>query len=210
MSRRVLAFAAAAAIVVAGSAAYGASVTFTTPHLGGTSLPVPKFYPNSVVATNVATSHQIANGDTLTVVYSEEMQASSLCTGAATTIGTINSGTAFTVTINNNTGSTGNDVLSVNSIPTADCTDGQLRFGTVDLGAAGYVSTTGSFTNSTVALTQTAATATIVFTLNGRTGTFATVASGSAAVYTPNAALTDTAARSIASNTAVTTATVQF
>ncbi|HEX4427686.1 MAG TPA: hypothetical protein VHZ96_00300 [Frankiaceae bacterium] len=210
MNRRVVAAAAAAAIVVAGSSAYGASITFTTPHLGATALPAPKFYPNSVVAANVLTSHQIANGDTLTVVYSEEMQASSLCTGAATQIGSISTGTAFTVTINNNTGSTGNDVLSINSIPTTDCTDGVLRFGTVDLGSAGYVTTAASFTTSTVTLTQTATTATIVFTLNGRTGTFATVASGAAAVYTPNPALTDTAARSIASSTAVTTATVQF
>jgi hypothetical protein len=210
MSRRVVAFAVAAAIVVAGSTAYGASITFTTPHLGATSLAVPKFYPNSLVAANVGTAHQINTGDTLTVVYSEEMQASTLCTGATTGVGTITSGTAFTVTIGNNTGATGNDVLSINSVPTSDCTDGQLRFGTVDLGSPNYVTTAASFTSSTVALTQTATSATLVFTLNGRTGTFATVASGAAAVYTPNAALTDTAARSIGSSTAVTTATVQF
>jgi hypothetical protein len=85
-----------------------------------------------------------------------------------------------------------------------------LRFGTIDLGSALYVSTAASFTTSSVVITQTATSATLVFTLNGRTGTFATVASGAAAVYTPNPALTDTAARSIGTSTAVTTATVQF
>jgi len=206
----MIAFGCAVAIVIAGSTAYGASITFTTPHLGATSLAVPKFYPNSVVAANVLTNHQINNGDTLTVVYSEEMQASTLCAGAPTQTGTLTSATGFTVTINNNTGSTGDDVLSINSIPTSDCTDGQFHFGTVDLGSAGYVSNTGTFTNSTAALTQTSTRATIVITLNGRSGAFATVNSGFAAVYTPNAALTDTASRSIGSSTAVTTATVQF
>src|ERR1700749_1941904 len=103
MNRRVIAFAAAAALVIAGSAAYGASITFTTPHLGGTSLAGPKFYPDSGVAGNVRTSHQIANGDSLTVLYSEEMQASTLCAGATNTTGTLTSATPFTVTINNNT-----------------------------------------------------------------------------------------------------------
>ena len=202
--------AAAAALIVGASAAYGASVSFTTPHLGATSLAVPKFYPNSLVAANVLTSHQIANGDTLTVVYSEEMQASSLCTGAPTQIGALPAATGINVVIGNNTGSSGNDVLSIPTIPTSDCTDGLLRFGTVDLGANTYVSTAASFSSSTLTLTQTATSATLVITLGGRTGTFATVSSGAAAVYTPNAALTDTAARPIASNTAVTTTTVQF
>jgi hypothetical protein len=210
VNRRVVAVVAAAAVVAAGSAAWGASVTFTTPHLGATSLAVPNFYPNSIVATNVVTSHQIANGDTLTVVYSEEMQAASLCAGAPTQIGSLPAATGITIVIGNNTGSSGNDVLSIPSVPTSDCTDGLLRFGTIDLGSALYVSTAASFTTSSVVITQTATSATLVFTLNGRTGTFATVASGAAAVYTPNPALTDTAARSIGTSTAVTTATVQF
>ncbi len=212
MSRRLLAFAAAAAIVVAGSAAYGASITFTTPHLGATSLPVPVFYPNSVVAANKTggTVRKLEIGDTLTIVFSKEMSATTLCAGAPTSIGT-QSSTGITITMGNNNSARGYDTMTVASVATSICTDGLLNVGTFDLGSAGYMtSTTGSFTNSTVALTETATSSTIVITLGTAVGTYAQVASGLAGIYTPVSTVTDVPGDAAGSNTGVTTATTQF
>jgi hypothetical protein len=69
-----------------------------------------------------------------------------------------------------------------------------------------------SFTNSTIDLTQTATSTTLVLTFGppGGPGNRGTVAAGSAAIYTPDPTLLDTANQTIGANQAASTTTVQW
>lgn len=210
MRRRGILFCVALVIAMTGTAAFAASLTFTVKHLAAGNLTLPVFYPNNISTTNSGTVRKPTQNDTLTIVYSAELQESTLCAGAPNTIGTQSIPIAV-VNIANNTGSTGNDVLSMGAISTAACSDGQLHFGSVDLGAAGYVTSgTATFTNSMFAVTQTTTSCTIVITLGNPAGALAQVASGSPAVYTPDPALTDASGHSVGVSTAITTTTTVF
>jgi hypothetical protein len=90
---------------------------------------------------------------------------------------------------------------------------GGFHIGSINLGAAGYDTSTTSidFPTTTNALTVGATTTTLVATLNGqKNGAAGQVASGTAAVWTPDAALKDRSARTCGANLSASSATVQF
>ena len=214
MKHRAVVVAAVLASALTASAAAAADITLTGAHLTGANLAVPPFYPNSLATVNAAflgNTRQAEAGDTLTVIYSEQMLASTLCTGTATSVGTRSF--SATVTITSNGAPSGNDQLGIASVGTLTCPgDGILHFGTVDLGSPAYVTSgTASFILSTVALTQTATSATISITLGVALGSASVrITAGTSAIYTPDPALTDTAGKSIGLSTALSTATTQF
>ncbi len=207
--RRILAFAAAGAVLLSATAAYAAAVTAGSTHLGTTALAVPPLYPNSVVTANHSNrTGQLQKNDTVTIVFSRELNASTLCAGAPTQTGTL-TGSGITVTVHGNAGPSGNDLLSIDSA--SACSDGEMAFGSLDLGSNGFVTSgTATFSNSTVALTQTSDSATVVVTLGNASGTFKRITSFVVATYTPDPSLTDTAGNAIGLSSAFTTSTQQF
>src|SRR4051794_8646391 len=145
-----------AALLLIAPTALAAGLSVSSGTMGTATTSTPKLYPTGLTVANAATktSGKAEKSDTVTAGFSEELQASSVCGGAPTTVGTQTIASA-TVTITNNAGTTGNDVLTVSSVPTSSCTGGVFRFGSVDLGSAGYTTSTATFTTSAVALTQT-------------------------------------------------------
>lgn len=212
MKGRTTVIAAFLALFFTATAAFSASITFSSKHLAAATLSVPVFYPNSVVAANLAAVvRKPEKNDTLTVVYSAQMDASTLCGGAPTVVGTLSASVAITIT--SNAAPSGNDQLAIPSVGTGICSgDGILHFGTVDLGSTGYVTSgTTTFSASTFTLTQTSTSATIIITLGTASGSVPVqVATGTAAIYTPDPVLADTVGNSIGVSTAVTAATTQF
>ena len=206
----VVAVVAALAATVAG-AAYAASFTLTSQHLGSASLTTPILYPRSIATTNNGNRvGQIQKTDTVTWTWPVAIDQTTLCSSWS------NAQTAHAVTmtwtISDNAGSSGDDVLVAGTTGGA-CTSG-LHIGSVDLGSAGYI--TGG--NGTIASAQTSefiigGVTTLQMTVpNGGVtgGTVGTVASGSAAVWTPDAAVTDASGHNCAACLAKSTATVQF
>src|SRR5947209_10217615 len=119
-------------------AVWASSLTLSTKHLGAARIATPQMFPATLSTANGGTTPGRAQkSDTLTVTYSNEIQASTMCSGATTTLGT-QTLTGATATIGNNTGSAGDDVLTV-TVPTATCPGG-IHFGSVDLGSSSYVS----------------------------------------------------------------------
>lgn len=148
--------------------------------------------PSSITLNNGNSSSQVDSSDTVSVVFSEALAVSSLCSTWTndTSNQSISSGNAITVTITN-AGS--NDVLTVSS---STCT---LRFGSVALGAD-YVSANTTFgTSSTNSrISWTVSSRTLLVTLGARaTGTTNSGVSRSNPVYTPNAAITDRAGNAV-------------
>ena len=164
-----------------------------------------------MAANGAATVGKPELNDTVTVVYSRQMNASTLCTSAPTQL--LPYLMNVSVTIASKAAASGNDQLAISPVGTGTCAgDGIVHFGTVDLGATGYVpSGTTTFTGSTLSLTQTPISATIVITLGAASGSAtAQVTSGGAATYTPDSALTDTVGNGIGLSSATTAATTQF
>jgi hypothetical protein len=212
MIGRTAVVAATLAVVLTASTAFAAGMTLTSQHLAAATLAVPVFYPQSIVAANgAATIGKPEINDTVTVGYSAQMNASTLCTSAPTQF--LPFLMNVSVTITSKAAPSGNDQLAISPVDTGTCAgDGIVHFGTVDLGATGYVTSgTTTFTGSTFSLTQTPISATIVITLGLASGSAtAQVTTGGAAVYTPDPALTDTAGNGIGLSSAATAATTQF
>src|SRR4051794_39514414 len=138
--RKSTVIAASVAALVAGTATavWASTLTLSSKHLGTASVVTPPVFPKSLSTGNGGgTAGRVQRFDTLTVTYSDEIQASSMCSGAPTTVGTQTLNGA-TVTVGNNTGSTGADALTV-TVPGTTCPGG-IHFGSVDLGSASYVS----------------------------------------------------------------------
>jgi hypothetical protein len=209
--RKSTVIAASVAALVAGTvgAVWANTFTLSSKHLGAASVATPQMYPTSLSTTNGGNAAGKAQKfDSLTVTYSNELQASTMCSGAPTTVGTQTLSGA-TATIGNNTGSTGNDELTV-AVPATTC-PGAVHFGSVDLGSPSYVSGSAVTFSATIALTQTTTNATLVITLgNASGGTTATVSNGAAQVYTPDPAITDTAGFSVGANLAKSSSTQAF
>lgn len=209
-TRHVVAVAIAAGVAAASGIAYAAGFGVGSAHLGTATPPPPKFYPLSLTTANGGkTAGKLENTDTLTVTYNGEVQASTMCGGAANFTGT-QTLTGVTVAVANNAAANGDDELTVSAVPTTACTGGVLHFGTVDLGSAAFVAANGTFTSSKLALTLSTTSSTLQITLGGATGTFATVSTATTAVYTPDTALTDVSGNAIGANTALSTTTKQF
>ena len=148
--------------------------------------------PTNVVLTNVSTAGQARSQDTITVTYSETMDATSFCsTWSNSGTQTITGGNVVDVLITDN-GSA--DVLTVADVASNCGGATNFKFGSVNL-AANYVNanTTFSGTSSNQAkLTWDPAAKTLTITLGAGTGSQTGVAV-STPIYTPNAGLKDLA-----------------
>lgn len=211
--RRVIVVAAVTALVAA-AAGVGSAASFTlsTAKLGSASVATPVMFPDSIVLDDPGGKGHVVgrvdNGDTITLVYSRPIDEPTLC---STWSNTSSSQTVkVTWSVVNGTGGA-NDTLQVTAFPAATCANG-FPIGAIDLGSGGYNTGTAnmSFASNSV-LTVGATTSTVVVTLAGKSGgTQGTVASGTAATWTPDGAVTDRNARNCGANLAKTSATVQF
>ena len=196
-------------LVAAAATAYAASLSLSTKHVGGASLTTPVFFPRSIATANGSTRvGLIQSKDTITWTWPGSIKPTTLCSGWTNTTG---NGAVMTWIIQDNAGSTGNDVLAPGSTG-GTCATG-LHIGTVDLGSPGYI--TGG--NGTLSSTSTiefvsGGTSSLQVTLNAAPtgGTAGIVSSGSAAVWTPDPAVTDLSGNNCAACLAKSTATVQF
>lgn len=130
-------------------------------------------------------------GDWLSVTFAEPLLPSSLCATWSndSSVKTLASGVTVAVV---NGGGTSTDILNV-VVPS--CGSAAFRFGTLDLGATGYINagTTATFgaTGTSSTVTWNPATSTLRVVLgSSSTNRFGTVPS-SVAVYTPDAGVTD-------------------
>jgi hypothetical protein len=148
--------------------------------------------PTNVVLANVTTVGQARSQDTVTVTYSETMDATSFCsTWSNVGTQTISGGNVVDVLITDN-GSA--DLLTVADVGSNCGGSTNFKFGSVNL-AANYVNanTTFSGTSSNQGkLTWNPSTNTLTITLGAGTGSQTGVAA-STPIYTPSAALKDLA-----------------
>ena len=174
-------------LAVAG-VSYAASFTLTSQKLAAGSVTTPILFPDAVSTTNVGPNvGKMEKNDTILFTWSRQLDQTTLCSGWSNAQSTHT--TNITWNITNNSGATGNDVLSPAS--TATCTAG-LRVGSVDLGSPGYVSSNGTAANSPTTVTVLASTTTLLVKFpNNPTGAPGTVTTGSAGTWTPNTAVTD-------------------
>ena len=201
--RRTGVVAAVLAVSTVAISAWASTLTVTSKHLGAAAVTAPVMYPVSVTATDLTgTPGRIRGGDRITFVWSRPVDEPSLCSGWSNTSSTQSLSMTWTVT----NGTTSDDLLRPAAVST--CATG-LHVGTFDLGGAGYVSGTVTFTSSTVALSVGATTTTLTVTLGTQSGTSAT-SSGTNGTWTPDAAVTDRSAHGVGSNLATTASTVVF
>lgn len=153
--------------------------------------------PTSLTTVNaggVGGTGRIERGDSFSVVFSQAMDVSAMCStwSGDSTNQSINTDSAVGVRINNNASLLGNDTLTI--VTAAGTCGGSFNFGTIDLGSIGFVTADATFggtaTNRTT-IAWTAATRTLTVTVGG-------LAIGTAparlnipltATYTPHASL---------------------
>jgi hypothetical protein len=197
-------------VAVAAAAAYAGSLTVTTQRLGGAPLNTPIMFPRSFATTNGGNrAGQIQNKDTVTWTWSVPIDQTTLCSGWSNA--QITHSFSMTWVISDNAGSTGNDLLVAGSTGVT-CSTG-MHIGSVDLGAPGYISGgNGTIAGATTAIVVIGGTTTLQVTVPATPtgGSASQVSSGSAAVWTPDPAVTDLAGRSCGSCLAKSTTTVQF
>jgi hypothetical protein len=165
--------------------------------------------PTNVVMTNVATLGRAMSQDTLTVTYSETLDATGFCsTWSNGSTQTIAGNGVVDVLIANNAS---NDALSVNDVG-ANCGGStSFKFGTVDL-AANYVNADTVFSGNGAnqgRLVWAPSTTTLTITLGGGSGSQTGVAD-STPTYTPNAALKDLAGNTMTATAFSAPATSRF
>jgi hypothetical protein len=144
--------------------------------------------------TNIALANnngQAASGDTLTVTYSEQLDAATFCTGWVNTANQTISGAAIVVQIAN-TGT--NDTLTISSVG-SNC-GGTFHFGSVTLGG-NYVSATTTFSSAAGAVLWNRTAHTLRITLGTPSATALTGVVAGTPVYTPDSALKDIAGNTI-------------
>jgi hypothetical protein len=144
-----------------------------------TSVPTP----SDVTLANGGTSQRIDTGDTVSILYSEQLNASTFCSAW-----TSNSGTQ---TLSNVTVNIANGTTETLTLTTASCT---FHLGSIVV--ANYVSATSSFTSSTVTWNPT--TKIIQITMGTFTGSRNTGVIATAPKYTPDATLADLAGNTMA------------
>lgn len=199
-----------AAFVSVVTLAYPATFSLTTAHLGAAALSTPVMYPLWLVSTNgFQNTGKIEKNDTMTLIWSKTVDQPTLCSSwSNATTHTLN----MNWVVQNGTGAGGDDVL-VPSTTGGTCSSG-MHAGSVDLGAPGYVNGSNvTISNVTTALSFSGGATLLKLTVPNNSfsgGTLGTVASGSAAVWTPDAAVTDLSGNSCGANLAMSSATVQF
>ena len=174
----------------------GNSVTYTSgPIAVDTTAPTV----SSLTLTNGSgTAGMIDKGDTITVVFSEQMSASSFCS-TWTTGDTNDQSLTGNADVTLTDGGASNDTLTVSS---GTCT---FNFGSINLGSTAYITGgNATFSGGNSGINWTASTHTLVIVLGAQSGsgTTGTVAS-STAVYTPSSSITDSAGNAV-TGTAVT------
>jgi hypothetical protein len=151
---------------------------------------------------------RVNNGDTITIVWSQLIDAPTLCSGWSNTGVPKATNIKWTIT----DGGTGNDILA--PVGTSGTCATGMHVGTIDLGADGYNTNATSaieFPNSAHVLSYSGTQTTLTITLGGQTkGRAGTVATGAAATLTPDSALTDRSGNTCGENLAQTPTTVQF
>ncbi|WP_284989810.1 hypothetical protein [Arthrobacter sp. efr-133-TYG-120] len=144
---------------------------------------------SSVTMANGGTGKTADLGDTLTIVFSTDMDAHTLCSGWDSTSAALTAtGTASI--------SAGNVLTFVGSTCPAPA------FGSVSLGAAYNTGTSARTFSATMAWTQSSGTLVITFTSNGSGGTAGTGLSPATPVYSPATGATDKAGNPVGTVTA--------
>lgn len=192
-----------------GALAWAASLTVTSQKLEAAAAATPTMFPVSVTIANKAggIAGRPESGDIATLVLSGQLDEPTMCSGWSNASSTQSLTLQWSIV----NGGAGNDTLSVTGT-SGTCSTG-LHVGGINLGSAGYNTSTAAINFSTAlnALVVGGSTTTLTVTLNGlKNGTPGTVTSGTAAVWTPDAVLRDRAGNSSGSNLATSTATVQF
>jgi hypothetical protein len=169
--------------------------------------------PPTDAANPIATSLTISNvgslagkaqeNDTIAIVFSEQLKTSSICSGSTWALDTtphdIDGNNEVTATITDNGAASGNDMLTVSVISSICPT---FRFGSIDLGSAGFVTADMTFKDtgsSSTDLHWIPSTRTIQMELGTATGggTVGTVTGSVNATYTPDAGILDSAGNAI-------------
>jgi hypothetical protein len=144
--------------------------------------------PTSITVANG--NGNAASGDTVTVVWSRAMKATSFC--STWTSGTSITGNGeVTVTISNNGSNPNDDFLTV--AVTGNCAN-DFNFGTINLGAnytPSAVTFSGNGGNKST-IVWTPATFTMTIMLGSPTGSLVSAASSTGLSYTPDSAIQDT------------------
>jgi len=197
-------------VLFTATAAWAAGMTLATAHLGASAVSTPVMFPDWLAIANKSggIAGKVQSGDTVTFVWSQTVDEPTLCSGWSNSSSTQSLTLQWSV-VNGAGGA--HDTLQVTGT-TPTCAGG-LHVGTVDLGAAGYDTSTTSidFPTSTNSLSFSGVSTILTVTLNGQVhGTAGTVSSGSAAIWTPDAATKDRSGRNCVSCLAQSSTTVQF
>lgn len=210
MNRAMTVISVTAAVLAATTIGYAASFTLTTAKLGAAAVNTPVMFPTSVTIANKGGGHlhKAENGDIITLVYSQLIDAPTICSGWTNTGPNAAAKLQWTIV---DGGPTGDDTLVADG-SAAPCNTG-LFIGSIDLGSGGYdTSTTDiNFPGTTTTITFGTSTTTLTATLNGqKNGTAGTPTSGNAATWTPNNVVTDRSGNNCGLNLALTSSTLQF
>lgn len=209
--RRLLIISLATTVALAAAAVgHAASFSLTSAHLGASAVTPPVMFPTTVTITNKGggTLHKPESGDIITLVYSQLINASTICSGWTNSGPNGSAKLQWTIVA----GAAGADDTLVADGAAAPCSTG-LFIGSIDLGAAGYdtSATNINYPTTTATITFGASTTTITATLNGqKNGTPAVVSTGNAATWTPNTVVTDRSGNNCGSNLAKSASTLQF
>lgn len=197
------------------STAWAAGLTITSKPVGSDFQAKPTFYPRSIATATctdllVCTFGGIAgtpnNGDTVTLSFNTVLNQGTLCSAWAGG-NTTNRSATVTATISNNAGTTGNDTLTITAVSGITCTGG-MKFGTVDLGSAGYVGGNISYTSTSFTLSNAGTTPTIALKFGG--GSTGTNVASSTITYRCDAALESSTNVECGTNRSVSGAVQQF
>jgi hypothetical protein len=147
--------------------------------------------PTNVVLANGGVTGTADAGDTLTITYSEQLDAATFCPSTWNNAGTQTlSGSGITAQIAN---SSSNDVLTISAVGATNCGGVAFRLGSVKLGG-NYVTTTDTYSGtSQLTWDPTARTLTVKL---GTVSNVLAVSFGIAAgtpIYTPSSSLKDIA-----------------
>lgn len=206
----------ASLVITEGAGAANTAVGTFQIALGAATSPVKDTSPNANVASFAATSPadkarpvaislELANGgkttskpeadDLVTVGFSEELLASSVCSTGMTDI----AGNSSPIRASIAATSGGNARLAVTIDPASTSCGGDVRFGSIDLGSAAYTSATyqGNGSNASM-LSQVSSPTALRLKLGSTTGTQATVTGSFTATYTPDSRLSDGAGNFVA------------
>jgi hypothetical protein len=163
--------------------------------------PADKAPPVPIAVALANGNGTMAASDTASITYSEPLAVASICStwsGDASNQTLAGNGNVV-VTVSDN--GVANDSLSSVTTSAACGTGGTVHFGVIDLGSAGWLSATRTFSGNGGNRSQvdwTVATSTLRVTLGSPSGAVGTVSGSVTATYTPDATITDPAGNAAA------------